>query len=30
VDGALRRLGVDQLQVSINLGDQMACVAQRK
>lgn len=26
----LRVLGADQLQISINLGDQMACVAQKK
>lgn len=30
VSGALRALHADQLQVSINLGDQMACVAQKK
>jgi SAM-dependent methyltransferase len=30
VDGAARWVGVDRLQVSINLGDQMACVAQKK
>jgi SAM-dependent methyltransferase len=30
VSGALRALGADQLQCSLNLGDQMACVAQKK
>ncbi|HSP99214.1 MAG TPA: class I SAM-dependent methyltransferase [Candidatus Dormibacteraeota bacterium] len=30
VSSALRMLRADQLQVSINLGDQMACVAQKK
>lgn len=30
VSGALRMLRADQLQVSINFGDQMACVAQKK
>ncbi|MBX3027553.1 class I SAM-dependent methyltransferase [bacterium] len=30
VSRALRALGADRLQVSINLGDQMACVAQKR
>lgn len=30
VSRAIRALGADQLQISINLGDQMACVAQKK
>ena len=30
VSRALRAVGADQLQISINLGDQMACVAQKK
>lgn len=30
VSGALRATGADRLQISINLGDQMACVAQKK
>ena len=30
VSSALRALRADQLQISINLGDQMACVAQKK
>lgn len=30
VSGAIRAVGADQLQISINLGDQMACVAQKK
>lgn len=29
VSGALRATGADRLQISINLGDQMACVAQK-
>ena len=30
VSRALRAVGADQLQISINFGDQMACVAQKK
>jgi SAM-dependent methyltransferase len=30
VSRAIRALGVDRLQISINLGDQMACVAQKR
>lgn len=30
VSGAIRAAGADQWQISLNLGDQMACVAQKK